>query len=355
MPEKSGLELCRDFRRLGGDRYVYFILLTSKSDRGDVATGLAAGADDFLSKPIETEELRARISAAGRLVAVQRALEEKNRLLEGALSELQTLYDNVARDLAEARRLQQSLVPERQRHYVGADVSLLLRPCGHVGGDLVGAFRVNDTRIGIYSIDVSGHGIASALMTARLASYLTGSSPEQNVALSIDEFGLYSMRSLPEVCARLNHLLIDDMETELYFTMAIADCDLRTGRVSMVQAGHPHPLVQRADGSVLFVGGGGMPIGLFDQAEYSSFEIQLSPGDRLFLHSDGFTEAENASGEMLDQAGLARLVGSIRNTTGPEFNETMLWLLSDHTGNAEFTDDVSGVMLEYKGLGSQEA
>ncbi len=354
MPGMSGLDLCRAFRELGGDHYVYFILLTSKSDRGDVATGLAAGADDFLSKPIDTEELKARISAGGRLVAVQRTLEEKNRLLGGALTELQTLYDNLGRDLAEARRLQQSLVPERQRHYPGADVSLLLRPCGQVGGDLVGAFRVNDTRIGIFSIDVSGHGIASALMTARLASYLTGSSPEQNVALSVSDAGEYSMRSLPEVCSRLNHLLIDDMATELYFTMAIADCDLRTGRLSIVQAGHPHPLVQRADGTVQFVGDGGMPIGLLNRAEYTAFDLQLSPGDRLFLHSDGFTEAESRDGKMLDQDGLARLVESIPEAKGQDFTETMMWLLADHARNADFDDDVSGVVLEYKGIGSEK-
>lgn len=355
MPEKSGLDLCREFRELGGDRYVYFILLTSKSDRGDVATGLAAGADDFLSKPIDKEELKARISAAGRLVAVQRSLEEKNRLLEDALTEIQTLYDMVGRDLSEARRLQQSLVPDRLRKYPGANVSLLLRPCGQVGGDLVGAFRVNETRIGIFSIDVSGHGIASALMTARLASYLSGSLPDQNMALKADETGSHVMRPLVEVCTRLNHLLIDDMGSELYFTMAIADFDLLTGHVSIVQAGHPHPLVQRADGTMEYVGDGGMPIGLVDNAPYSSFELKLSPGDRLFLHSDGFTEAESLSGELLGEDGLARIVGSIPDTTALDFTETMLWLLSEHTGHTEFQDDVSGVVLEYRGPDLQEA
>lgn len=352
MPGMSGLDLCRAFRGRAEAGYVYFILLTSKSAREDVATGLAAGADDFLSKPISTEELRARISAGERLVAAQRALEEKNDLLAGALGQLQNLYDGLARDLVEARRLQQSLVPERAMSFPGAGVSLLLRPSGHVGGDLVGAFRVNDRRVCVYAIDVAGHGIASALMTARLAGYLTGSSPDNNVALTTGEDGGYSMVPLPQVCARLNSTILADMETELYFTMVIAECDLCDGTVRMAQAGHPHPLVQRANGSVEFVGEGGMPIGLFDLADYSEFEIRLSPGDRLLLHSDGFTEATHDGATMLDQPGLARLAGELANLRGTEFFDALVWKLSDFTGSEEFEDDVSGVLFEFTGLGS---
>lgn len=98
-----------------------------------------------------------------------------------------------------------------------------------------------------------------------------------------------------------------------------------------------------------------MPIGLVDNAPYSSFELKLSPGDRLFLHSDGFTEAESLSGELLGEDGLARIVGSIPDTTALDFTETMLWLLSEHTGHTEFQDDVSGVVLEYRGPDLQEA
>ena len=350
MPGMSGIELCRSFRDRAQDRYVYFILLTSKSAGEDVVTGLAAGADDFLSKPIDSDELRARIAAGERLVAMERAVREKNALLAEALAELQTVYDGVARDLVEAQRLQQSLVPDRHRSYLGADVSLLLRPCGHVGGDLVGAFRVTDTRIGIYAIDVSGHGIASALMTARLASYLTGSSPDHNVALTIDELGLYTMRPVDEVCARLNRLLIEDMETELYFTMAIADCNLRTGEVRLAQAGHPHPLVQRADGTVEFVGDGGMPIGLLDVANFSTVEFVLQPGDRLVMHSDGFTETTAVDGTMLGDEGLARLVQRHRALSGGDFFEALVWSLSDFASDRDFGDDLSGVLFEFRGL-----
>ncbi|MEM0949224.1 MAG: fused response regulator/phosphatase [Pseudomonadota bacterium] len=349
MPQMSGLELCQAFRDLDRAHYVYFILLTSKSAREDVAMGLAAGADDFLSKPINSEELMARISAGERLVAMQRILEEKNSELAHTLGELQTLYDAVARDLVEARRLQQSLVPQRAMRFEGADVALLLRPSGHVGGDLVGAFAVDDQRICVYAIDVSGHGIASALMTARLAGYLSAASPENNVALTEGPDGSLTLLPLGEVCGRLNASILADIETELYFTMAIAACDLATGAVALAQAGHPHPMVQRADGSTHFVGEGGMPIGLFEEAEFTETRFILNAGDRLLLHSDGFTEATADGTTMLDQDGLARLVGELSELSGEAFLETLVWKLSDFTGDADFEDDVSGVLLEFGG------
>ena len=97
MPGMSGIELCERTRAASPDRYVYFILLTSKTERADVAAGLEAGADDFLSKPVAAEELRARIAAGERLIASQRALEDRNGQLAEMLNRLQTLYDGIAR------------------------------------------------------------------------------------------------------------------------------------------------------------------------------------------------------------------------------------------------------------------
>lgn len=353
MPGMTGPEFCEQFRQLESEAYTYFILLTSKTEKHEVAQGLAAGADDFLSKPVNVEELRARIAAGARIQRMQSELSEKNRLLSSALDELQGFYDAVDRDLIEARNLQQSLVPERFRHFNRADVSLLLRPSGHVGGDLVGVFRVSETRIGIYSIDVSGHGIASALMTARIAGFLTGASPDKNVALTIDDFGLYSMRATEDVCADLNRMMLEEMETEHYFTMVIADCNLRTGEVRMTQAGHPNPLIQRADGSTHFVGEGGLPIGLIPGAEFTSFTVKLAPGDRLLVFSDGFTECPVPGGLQLEDEGLADLVEQNADVRGTAFLEALIWDASILAGGEDFPDDVSGFLLEYTGVSEQ--
>ena len=108
MPGMTGPELCRSLRAGGHENYCYFILLTSKSEKGEIAQGLDAGADDFLTKPVNADELRARITAGQRILDMQSELQRKNRLVRATLDELQALYDGVDRDLIEARELQRS-------------------------------------------------------------------------------------------------------------------------------------------------------------------------------------------------------------------------------------------------------
>ncbi|MGI9368585.1 MAG: response regulator, partial [Ruegeria sp.] len=154
MPGMSGLEFCKAFRSLKGDRYTYFILLTAKSDKQEVARGLDAGADDFLIKPLEADELRARIEAGARILGMQNELSEKNRIIEKALEELRLAHDAIDKYLMQARKIQESLVPEQTRAFGSSRVSLLLKPCGYIGGDLAGMFSPNENHIGFYSIDV---------------------------------------------------------------------------------------------------------------------------------------------------------------------------------------------------------
>jgi sigma-B regulation protein RsbU (phosphoserine phosphatase) len=146
----------------------------------------------------------------------------------------------------------------------------------------------------------------------------------------------------------LNTVVLKEMQTENYFTLLYADVDLISGRVAMVQAGHPHPAIIRADGRVEYLGAGGMPVGLIEGATFDPIEACLLPGDRLFLMSDGITEATNASGEQLGEAGLTRIIGHCEGTRGAGFLESLSWHLSEYT-NGEFDDDVSGVYFEFHG------
>lgn len=349
MPNMTGLELCRAYRSRQGRDPGYFVLLTSRNAQSDLAEGLAAGADDFLAKPFNGEELRSRLGAGTRLVAAQRRLSEKNAQLAEALGELQRIHENIARDLAEARRLQQSLLPREFVRFNGADVAMILRPSGQVGGDLVGAFGVSETHVGLFAFDVSGHGIAAALLAARLAGHLTGSNPDQNLALAIDEKGQYRMRPVDEICAEFNRLLLEDMDTDLYCTMLIADCNLATGTVSFAQAGHPPPLVIGASGAGRFLGDGGPPIGLFPGADYPSHTAQLAPGDRFLMYSDGVTECTVAGGEQLGGDGLADLMRGFAGMATEEVLEALHWKLGAAAEGAEMEDDISALMLAYLG------
>lgn len=347
MTGMTGPEFCRSLRALPLDGYVYFILLTSKNQTFEIAGGLEAGANDFLTKPVTGDELRARISAGQRILRMERELKEKNRLLTATLAELQGLYDSLDRDLVEASRLQQSLVRERHRSFGTAAAHLLLRPAGHVGGDLVGFFQINARHLGLFAIDVSGHGVASALMTARLAGFLSADRPDQNIALCPQPAGGYLPRAPAEVAADLNRLAFSELRSESYFTMAYAHADLVTGSVALVQAGHPNPAILRADGSFAVLGRGGFPIGLFEDASYETVEARLHPGERLLLMSDGLTEAPDGLGGQMGPEGVARIASGCGDP-GDSVLDRLVQRLADATPGG-FSDDVSAACLEFRG------
>jgi sigma-B regulation protein RsbU (phosphoserine phosphatase) len=349
MPGMTGLEFCKSFRSLRREGYSYFILLTSKSEKTEVAVGLENGADDFLSKPVNFNELRARLRAGERILSMQSELVEKNRMIGATLDELQKIYDSLDRDLEEARKLQQTLVRDRFRDYGAGQASLMLRPSGHVGGDLVGSFLIDSQRLVVYSVDVSGHGVASAMMTARLAGLLSGSSPDQNIALRQMPDGSRGAWSPDIVAERLNRVMLEDMQVDQYFTMAYAEIDLITGHTKMVQAGHPYPIILSPLGQTQILGDGGMPIGLIGAAEYSLIEFRLSPGDRLVILSDGVTECPDRNEAELGTEGLVQLLRKSAEMKSSDLLEALIWDLVAYSGREEFPDDVSGLIFDYLG------
>lgn len=350
MPGMTGIELCQALRARVRTHYVYFILLTSKTETAEIARGLEGGADDFLIKPVSGDELRARIAAGERILTMERELTDKNRLLSDTLAELRGLYDSINRDLIQAKKIQESLVPERTRVFGGSRFGLLLKPSGHIGGDLVGLFTPGFNQVGFYSLDVSGHGISAALLTARLASYLSPSNFAQNVAMEQRQWHFYGLRKPAEVAEALNARMTVDRGIDEYFTMAYGVADLFSGSVRMVQCGHPHPLVLRADGSAEFLGDGGMPIGMFADLVWQSFETTLSPGDRLIFYSDGLTECRLRDGSMLQPEGLVRLARASSGGMAAEFLDDLFWNLSQEMApGAPLDDDVSAIVLEFGG------
>lgn len=329
----SGLDLCRAHRTLPRRGYGFFIMLTTRNDSADVTLGMQAGADDFLTKPISGPELLARIGAAERVLSMQDTLSAANDRLRSALDRLNAAQDQINSDLREARKLQQALIRERQRSFETMRFSLLMRPAGMIGGDLVGFHQIDDRTVGLHAFDVSGHGVASALMTARIATQIETLSTDP----ALTPVG---------VVTALNELTLDGILTDNYLTMIYGRLDIPTGRVQLVQAGHPHPLIQRHDGPVEQIGTGGLPVGVLPGASFEVMSVDLGPGDRLLITSDGIIDATNQRGEIVGTAGLKNILKLHAPLAGFALLESMCWSVAEFT-SGERQDDVSALLLEH--------
>lgn len=336
MPGLSGPEFCQRVRALDPVHYVYILILTSLQEKEAPAHALDVGADDFLMKPVNPNELRARLRAGIRVVEMQAQLLEKNRAISEA-------YASIERDLMQARALQRALLPEPECSFGDLKAGFMLRSAGKVGGDMVGLFPAGPGRTGVYSLDVSGHGVASALLSARAAGMFANltAEPGHGDGLSLAE------ASGVEIVAAINDRLLDEIETDLYFTVALALVDHDTGAGELVQAGHPHPLLRRADGAIELIGVGGLPVGLVPGAPYQSANFHLGPGDQLLLQSDGFVECPLPDGGMLGEEDLIKLFADATMRGAPfDVLDNLLSQLVAIAGTTDFPDDVSAVLIE---------
>ena len=329
----SGLDLCRAHRALRRQGYGYFVLLGPASNRIDVAEALQAGADEFLTRPVSDAELLARIAAAERVLDMHDDLTAANRELQLALEQLSQTQEQMNADLRAARRLQQAMIREHQRRFGAFRITLLMRPAGMIGGDFVGFHQLDDNAVGIHAVDVSGHGVAAALLTARLAAQIEAMTHDLRASVS----GLVTT---------LNDMMLDGPQTDAYLTMVYARLDLARQRVRLVQAGHPHPVIQRADGSIEQIGNGGLPVGVVAGARYDELEVALSPGDRMLIVSDGITDAVGPRGEMLGSEGLRAILRLNAPLSGNALLESMSWSVSSFA-SGDRADDRSAVLIEH--------
>lgn len=349
MPGLTGPEVCQKIREEQGNSYSYLILLTSKNESADIAEGLAAGADDFLRKPYDKVELKARIMAGMRIVIMDQTLKQKTAEIEAAYDELSTVYVKLEKDLIEAGKFQASLIPSRYEKFDWGELSYLFRACGHVGGDLVGHYWSAPLRLSMYSIDVSGHGISSALLTARLAAQLRNGDPANHIAFKSDRKGKFYALSPDEIARRLNERMFNELQTEHYFTMALIDFDLYAGVGQFLQAGHPPAIIMPPNQKPRLMGAGGTPIGLLPDISFEVENFELSPGSSLFLYSDGLTECSQNTGAMLEEEGLMDMVGKLGAPRGEDHFAALMSQVEDFASGQPFDDDISAARISWRG------
>ena len=139
--------------------------------------------------------------------------------------------------------------------------------------------------------------------------------------------------------------MINELRIDSYFTMVYADLDFLSGDVRLVQAGHPYPVLQRADGRIERIGHGGLPVGVFANAEYEEVFLTMEAGDRLFIASDGLTETENPRGDTLGDDGLQAILRTNATLRGDALLESICWSVANYA-EGKRSDDISAVLIE---------
>jgi sigma-B regulation protein RsbU (phosphoserine phosphatase) len=352
MPRMTGYEFCRTVKHDPALCHIPVILLSTLSEAEDIIKGLDAGADNYVTKPYDLKYLLGRIEAlrqtpvaperengqgqelsvtlagqtyrvkSGRqqvlnllistfenaveknhelhrlneqLTLAKQKLTEWNQTLESLNQQLQHANQRMSRDLKAAARVQQSLLPAGQLELAGARFAWKYTPCEELAGDFLNYFALDEKHIGVFVVDVSGHGAASALLAVAIGRLLTAHVSASSLLVQPDPVtGRLRITPPAEVARELNRRFPMEAQGGLYFTIAYGVLDLDKMELRSVNGGHP-PLVHLPrDGQPHLVPSSGFPIGIVDDAEYDEQVLALRPGDRLYFYSDGVPEAMDA-------------------------------------------------------------
>ncbi len=340
MPRMDGRELIQRIRRSGQSGYTYLIMLTGRSEKADLVAGMDAGADDFLAKPFDKNELRVRLNAGERIIELERRLASRNELLRSA-------NDRMKADLDAAARSQRDLLPQSLPDALAASFAWYYEPCDELGGDTLNVLPLHDGIVVIYLLDVSGHGVPAALLSVTLNRVLSALDPGSSILFRGEtEAGPRAVRPPRVVAEHLNRQFPMTAQSGKYFTMVYGVLDTKTGLLRYVLAGHPAPILLRKGQDPQALEGNGFPIGMIEGAEFDEYEIQLEPGDRLYFYSDGITEAVNSRNEMLDMEGLIRLIERNQPSSSEEDLVKCVEDLKHWCGSVPLKDDISLLALE---------
>jgi sigma-B regulation protein RsbU (phosphoserine phosphatase) len=297
MPGATGPELCRRVRALERPRYLPIILLTSRAGGDDLALALEAGADAFLRKPFHEPELLAQLAVAERVLRLEERLARQIEQVTRAMARIEA-------DLSNAAAIQRSLLPDRPPDAPGVELAWHYRACERLGGDLLHAFRLGPDHLGLYVLDVSGHGTSAALHSVALSRVLQPAEESGGILLRDG-----APRAPAEVASELNRRFPRIEQSGQYLTLLYGTLDLGSLRFRYVRAGHPGPLSVQRGSARLHEEGGGIPIGIAADAAWREEEIALAPGDLLLLFTDGVHETVGEEGELF---GMERLLDAAR-------------------------------------------
>jgi sigma-B regulation protein RsbU (phosphoserine phosphatase) len=314
MPGIDGYEVCRRLRAQEPTREVPVMFLSSLEDVAKKAEGFEVGGNDYLTKPFEVLEVKARVRSL-----------LKAKLYADAVREA------MARDLRIAHEIQMGILPADLTAIIsdtGLDIQAVIEPAREVGGDLYEVLRVSPTRLVVALGDVSGKGIPAALFMAVVITVLR-TLARQNLEPD-------------EILRRLNDELAAQNPRGMFVTMQCLVFDLDARRISCAGAGH-HRLAILSPGQPprLACASTGLPAGLMPSNPIERETVPFAPGDAFVLFSDGVTEAIDRNDEFYGEERLLEALGSATGAAAAEIVARVLADVRTFAAGAQQSDDIT--------------
>jgi len=404
MPVMTGYEFCKAVKTDPSLRTVPFILLSTLADPIDIIRGLDSGADNYVTKPYEPDFLLARMQSllatplsadadaetamlevtlagqqfrvkAGRqqvlnllvstfenavaknqeLVVANQDLSVARDNLERTNAELTDLNDQISlinsqmvRDLEAAAKVQQSLLPATDVTIPATQVAWRYVPCHSLAGDFLNIFPLDDEHVGLFVVDVSGHGVPSSLMAVTVGRFLTPKVSDQSLLVRQGTDGKIVVVRPAEVATQLNRLFQADEFSGLYFTIVYGVLHVPTGRLDYVSGGHPALIRVPVGGAPEFHVVEGFPIAFVPDVEYEQHSVQLAPGDRVYFYSDGVPEAMDKDRQQLGDQAMSDVLAATRSRSLKESVTSLLQRVEDWCLPEGPLDDVSILGIEWR-------
>ncbi|MFT6557600.1 SpoIIE family protein phosphatase [Sneathiella sp.] len=294
MPIMDGFELCKELRSRQSTASIPILIQSGRDTAADITRAFDLGATDMIVKPIKKFEILART----KVHLEHRFFVEK----------LTDFHDRVASELEQARQLQLDICPSKEElisfhSLYGLRIGWHYEPSSELGGDIGGIYPIDENRIAFYIADFSGHGVAAALNTFRMQTWLSSSA------------NLYSSPDL--LLKALNQFLYQSLPRGSYATMLFGCLDLTNNVLEYSAAGTQPPLLKQSSAPFdlfsLFESKG-MPLGLRPDWDYALNIVDFPIGAQLILYSDALVEVDLTDGGFLGEKGLEQEVNEIWKT-----------------------------------------
>jgi len=339
MPGMDGFTVCSELKAEPATAEIPVVFLSALSESADKVKGLGLGAVDYITKPFEKGEVLARVNTHLRFYELMRSLRRMNQ----ELADKQRLLEE---DLRAAADIQRALLPRPSLALPGVSLAWRFEPCATIGGDIFNALVLDERALGFFILDVSGHGVPSAMVTVSAAQSL---SPVAGLVTRPPASITRRAVAPSAVLAELDREYPFE-RFERYFTISYLVLDASSGTLRFSSAGHPAPLLLRPDGSLDELSAGGPIIGAgFGPATFDEGEEKLEPGDRVFLYTDGIPEYENAQGVILGAPRFRETLSEGAPLGLEAACERVISAVREFGGSSPPRDDLSLLSFEYVG------